>query len=189
MAMKENWNKLDKPARIRLVILALIILWCTYSVIAYTYEIYHLDISQGMVDTKNMGPIWIDGSDFTPIFKALGSGTNGLVILAIYGIYTVAMMVMSVVPMLIYWLAAIRRAENIVWEEAELAKNICGLGGFLGLVIGIGVTGFSTKIPPVWFTLCWLLWAFLLVIIPMRKRLIPSAAPVTQQQNSNGGQM
>ena len=74
-------------------------------------------------------------------------------------------------------------------EEAELAKNICGLGGFLGLVIGIGVTGFSTKIPPVWFTLCWLLWAFLLVIIPMRKRLIPPAAQVTQQQNSNGGQM
>jgi hypothetical protein len=143
--MKENWNKLDKPARIRLVILALIILWCTYSVIAYTYEIYHLDISQGMVDTRNMGPIWIDGSDFTPIFKALGSGTNGLVILIIYGVYTLAMMVMSVVPMLIYWLAAIRRAENIVWEEAELAKNICGLGGFLGLVIGIGVTGFSTK--------------------------------------------
>jgi hypothetical protein len=57
-------------------------------------------------------------------------------------------------------------------EETELAKNICGLGGFLSVVIGVIITKFQTRTPSVWLTLVWLLFAFVGVLLPLRRRLV-----------------
>ena len=191
--MKEKWGTLERAGKVRMVILALIVVWCTYATIAYVYEIWNLDMSSGMVDTKNMGPILIDGSDFTALFKIVGTGANGLRIFAVYVAYTIAITLMSAVPMLLYWLIAIRRAKDVVTDEPELARHICGIGACISFIAGVVLTGFHTKLPAVWLTLCWVLWAFLLVIIPLRKQL-PAAMSQAQinnadAQNINGGQM
>ena len=68
--MKDKWLRTDKAGKIRLIVLALIMAWCAYCVIAYSREIYDLsaDTSSMLIDTKTVGPINIDGSDFTAIF-------------------------------------------------------------------------------------------------------------------------
>ena len=135
--MKEKWGTLERAGKVRMVILALIVAWCTYATIAYVYEIWNLDMSNGMVDTKNMGPILIDGSDFTALFKIVGTGANGLRIFAVYVAYTIAITLMSAVPLLLYWLIGIRRAKDVVSEEPELARHICGIGACISFIVGV----------------------------------------------------
>ena len=173
--MKEKWNRVEKAGKIRLVILAVIIAWCVYCVLGYTWELHNLNIAKGIVDTGGMGSFWVDGTDFswiTALAKVIGGGLNFVVILIVYGSYTLAMMVLCGVPILVYWFFMIRKAEYILEEETELAKNICGLGGFLSVVIGVIITKFQTRTPSVWFTLVWLLFAFVGVLLPLRRRLV-----------------
>ena len=170
--MKEKWNTLERAGKVRMVILALIAAWCTYATIAYVYEIWNLDLQNGMVDVKRMGPILIDGSDFTGLFQLAGAGANGLLLFWVYVAYTVAITLMSAVPMFFYWLIAIRRAKDVAADEPELARHICGIGAVISFIAGIVITGFHSRMPAVWFTLCWAVWSFLLVIIPLRKQYI-----------------
>ena len=173
--MKEKWNRVEKAGKIRLVILAVIIAWCVYCVLAYTWELHNLNIAKGIVDTGGMGSLWVDGTDFswiTALAKAIGGGLNFVVILIVYGSYTLAMMVLCGGPILVYWFFTIRKAEYILEEETELAKNICGLGGFVSVVIGVIITKFQPRTPSVWLTLVWLLFAFVGVLLPLRRRLV-----------------
>ncbi|MBR6256699.1 MAG: hypothetical protein IKR23_04900 [Lachnospiraceae bacterium] len=169
--MKENWSKTDKYGKIRLVILLLICLWCAYCVIAYSYEIYNLEVSSNLIDVKNMGPMLIDGSDFTGIFKLIGTGSNIMVVSAVLGIYGLATAVMCLVPLILFWFIGIRRAEFVSLSEAELAKNICGIGGVISLIGGILITRFNGRMPAVFLTLIWLLPSFIIVVIPLRKKI------------------
>ncbi len=171
--MKDKWLKTDRTAKIRLVILALIMAWCAYCVIAYSREIYDMsaDTSSMLIDTKTVGPINIDGSDFTAIFKGLAAGSNALVVTAVLGVYSAVIAVLTLIPIFLYWLIAIRKAENVSAEEAELAMNICGLAGFISVIGGILITGFSSRMPAVLLTLIWLLPAFPIIVIPLRKRI------------------
>ena len=164
--MKDKWLKTDRTAKIRLVVLALMMAWCAYCVIAYSREIYDLSI-----DTKKVGPVLIDGSDFTDIFKAAAAGSNALVVTAALGGYSAAIAVLTLIPIFLYWLIAIRKAENVSAEEAELAMNICGLAGFISVIGGILITGFGSRMPAVLLTLIWLLPAFPIIVIPLRKRI------------------
>ena len=164
--MKDKWLRTDKAGKIRLIVLALIMAWCAYCVIAYSREIYDLSI-----DTKKVGPVLIDGSDFTAIFKGLAAGSNAMVVTSVLGIYAAATAVFTLIPIFLYWLIAIRKAENVSAEEAELAMNICGLAGFISVIGGILITGFASRMPAVLLTLVWLLPAFPIIVIPLRKRI------------------
>jgi hypothetical protein len=190
--MKDKWKQLAQAGKVRMVVMALIAAWCAYATIEYVYEIWNLELQNVMVDTKHMGPILIDGSNFTAFFKLAGIGVNGLLIFFVYAAYTVAITLMSAVPMLLFWLIAIRRAKDVVSIEPELARHICGIGAVISFCGGVIFTGFHTKLPAVWLTLCWVLWAFFLVIIPLRKRIpaVVAAAQInnTDTQNANGGQ-
>ena len=171
--MKDKWLRTDRAGKIRLIVLALIMAWCAYCVIAYSREIYDMsaDTSSMLIDTKTVGPINIDGSDFTAIFKGLAAGSNALVVTSVLGIYVFATAVFTLIPIFLYWLIAIRKAENVSAEEAELAMNICGLGGFVSVIVGILITGFASRMPAVLLTLVWLLPAFPIIVIPLRKRI------------------
>ena len=94
-----------------------------------------------------------------------------MVVTSVLGIYVAATAVFTLIPIFLYWLIAIRKAENVSAEEAELAMNICGLGGFVSVIVGILITGFASRMPAVLLTLVWLLPAFPIVVIPLRKRI------------------
>ena len=169
--MKEKWLQLDKDGHVRLIFLLLICIWCAYCVIAYSHEIYSGNLGHAVVDTKNMGKIWIDGSDFTGIFSLLGGGANLLVAVVVLGGYSIATIVMTWIPLFLFWLIGIRKLTAVKAEEAELAMNICGLLGAVSLLGGILITLFHSRLPAVWLTLCWLFPCFLFVILPFRKRI------------------
>ncbi|MCR5249282.1 MAG: hypothetical protein K6E50_01605 [Lachnospiraceae bacterium] len=180
--MREKWNKLDAGAKVRMIILALIALWCAYCVIAYSREIYETSIANGTVDTKNMGSVTVDGSDFTPIAQFLGSSFNSLFVFVIIGAYSLVILAICGLPEFFYWLILIRKRSVIQPEESELATYIVGLGAFFGVVGGIVACGFHTRFAPVWFTFCWLIPAFLLLILPFRRRMRAGAPPTDSNQ-------
>ena len=86
------------------------------------------------------------------------------------GIYGLATAVMCLVPLILFWFIGIRRAEFVSLSEAELAKNICGIGGVISLIGGILITRFNGRMPAVLLTLIWLLPSFIIVVIPLRKK-------------------
>ena len=174
--MKAKWLGTGKAGKIRLIILLLIGLWCAYSVICYSYEIYNLQIIDKMVKTDDIGPVIVGWTDFSLLFKAALTGANVLMLLTVYGVTTLVIVVLCVIPLVLFWLIGIRKAQNVTLEEAELARNICGVCGAIGLFGGIVITGFRSRMPAVWFSLCWLLPAFLIVVVQLRKR-IPSDTP------------
>jgi hypothetical protein len=169
--MKENWSNTDKYGKIRLVILLLICLWCAYCVIEYSYEIYNLEISSKLIDVKSIGPMPVDGTDFSGFFKLIGTGGNMMIVSAVFGIYGLATAVLCLVPLILFWFIGIRRAEFVSLSEAELAKNICGIGGVISLLGGILITLFNSRMPAVFLTLIWLIPSFVIVVIPLRKRI------------------
>ena len=169
--MKEKWLQIDRAGKIRLVILALISLWCAYCVIAYCHEIYNLGFNGTVIDTGNIGPINIDGSDFTVIFKLLGTGANTLVVLSVFGIYSVVIVILCLIPIFLFWLIAIRKLTTVSAQEAELAQYTIGLGGVISFLGGILITMFRSRFPAVWLSLIWILPSFLIVVIPLRKRI------------------
>ena len=120
--MKEHWSNTDKNGKIRLIILLLICLWCAYCVIEYSYEIYNLEINSKLIDVKSIGPMPVDGTDFSAFFKLLGAGGNAMIVSAVLGIYGLATAVMCIVPLILFWLIGIRRAGSVSLSEAELAK-------------------------------------------------------------------
>ncbi len=175
--MKEKWLGTARTGKIRLIILLLIGLWCAYSVICYSYEIYNLHISDNTIKTDDIGPVVVGWTDFAGLFKVLLSGGNVIMILTIIGITTLVIAVLCIIPLFLFRLIFVRKAEDVTADEAELSKNICGLCGVISLLGGIVITGFKSRMPAAWFTLCWMLPAFLIVVVPLRKRISPD--PVT----------
>lgn len=169
--MKEKWQQLEKAGKVRLVILAILIAWCVWCVLAYTNEIHQGDLFRGLINTKAMEGIIVDGADFTGLFRLAGGGLNLITVLLIYGSYLVVMTIMSILPFVVYWFFAIRKRAAVTPEEAELAKNLIGIGGLFGVIVGILITGFQTKFPAALFTLCWMIWAILFVLLPLRRRV------------------
>ena len=95
----------------------------------------------------------------------IGSGFAGF---AALGIYAMVILVFSVVLFLLLRFIGIRKTSVVTADECELSMNIIGLGGAAGLLIGIAVTRFNTRMPALIFTLIWMAAAFLLYLIPLR---------------------
>ena len=167
--MKEKWSNTSKSGKLRLIVLMLITLWSAYCVTEYCYEIYNMDYDVGYVDIRTLLPVFPNGSLFTGLIRGFISGN--MVVLGVLLAYILLTAIACLVPQLIYWLIFVSRADVVSAEEAELAMNTCGLGGFISLVGGIVITLFSSKMPAVLLTLIWLLSAFFIIVVPLRKKI------------------
>ena len=167
--MKEKWSNTSNGGKLRLIILMLISLWSAYCVIEFCYEIYNMDYDVGYVYINTLLPLFLNGSLFTGLIQSFIYGN--MVVLGVFLAYILLTVIMCLIPQFIYWLVFVSRADVVSAEEAELAMNTCGIGGVISMLGGIVITLFHSKMPAALLTLIWLISAFIIIVVPLRKKI------------------
>ena len=172
-SIAEKIKCLDTPARVRLVFLALILVWCTYLSAGYAYEFSVPDNMKGaFLDVSDSKDVYVDGSDVTFAVVMLGMAGNlmlGVLFLIVFIIYFGIIFFASLIPVLLLRFVGLRKKYTVDEDEAYLARLMYFIFIGLSLVIGLILTRFTSVLPLVVYTAEWAL-VMLIYILGIRKR-------------------
>ncbi len=163
--MIERIKGLNKGGKIRLCVFMALLLWCIYLGAGYSYSLEGQDpmsqyVMDGMVDTNDIGNVYIDGSDFTLFFRLLGYGANGLIaMLYIFLIilYVVIIVVLSIIPTLVLRFVGLRKKYIVTEDEHKFTKYLYYIAMGISLVSSLILTRFVGIIPCLLFNAAWAL--------------------------------
>ena len=123
----EKIKRLDTSARVRLVFLALILVWCTYLSVGFAYEFSVPDNMKGaFLDVSDIKDVYVDGSDVTFAVVMLGMAGNlmlGVLFLIVFVIYFVIVFFASLIPVLVLRFVGLRKKYTVDEDEAYLSVN------------------------------------------------------------------
>ena len=166
----------DKKTYIRMIFFVLILLWVCWFSVGYSDEIYRGNLSaitDNYTDPSSVNGIYIDGSDFTAIFKVLVFGSNAIItgmFILIICLYSIVVFFAALIPSVIFRLAAMKRTAVITEREYRTCKYIFFGVLAISIIIGMILTHFTGLLYLLLFTLIWEVIVFLLCLYPMRER-------------------
>ena len=163
--MIERIKGLNKGGKIRLCVFMALLLWCIYLGAGYSYSLEgEASLSQHMtnmmVDTDDIDNVNIDGSDFTPIFRLLGYGANGLLALTYFLfiiLFVFIIVVLSIIPTLVLRFVGLRKRYIVTEDEYNFTKYLYFIAMGISLVISLILTRFVGIIPCLLFNAAWAL--------------------------------
>ena len=159
---------LDKPAKIRLCVMAAIIVWCLYLSIGYSYELTNVDnLGNSFLDLSEIGEVSIDGSDFTLLFKALAGTANIAILFMIVFVYVLYMgiiVVASLVPILIFRSAGLKKDCTVKSDEYYVSRTVYYVSIVISVAGGFIITEFGGILSSLLFTGAWALMMLIYII-------------------------
>lgn len=177
--MVEIFKGLDKAAKIRLILFFVLLIWCIYLGVGFSYEIDGRQSLTGGVSGQMAHPsqlngnYMIDGSDFTPLVILLGYGVNG--ILAIFYIFIILVVVvvetvLIFIPVLILRLLGLKEKYEVSEEEYKFIKYSYLVTLGICIIASLIITKFIGIIPTIMFNADWAL-IMLIYVLGYKKRL------------------
>lgn len=155
--------------KIRIVVSIAIMMVLAYFATGLLYELYRYAIKHAMIDT-GVKDIIIDGADFTPIFRLLGAGINAVFEMIMTGIYAGAILLTGLILLIPFRIIGLNKKRCIQRSEYKLVKYAYIIVLVLSFLSGGVITRFSMLIPLFLLNVIWGLLAFLLCVLPLKKR-------------------
>lgn len=161
--MVDRIRHLNKDAKIRLCVFMALMIWCIYLGAGYSYEMEGRDsfskhISESTVDIDEIDDVYVDGSDFTPVMRLLGTGANGLLAFLYIFMEIVIMLViavMSLIPTLVLRFVGLRKKYKVTEDEYKFTKYIYLIAIGISLLLSFILTKFVGIIPCILYTAGW----------------------------------
>ena len=165
-------NNLDKNAWIRIIVFALILIWCSYISIAYSLEANPTGGFDNYIDTSDINDVIIDGADFTMGFRLLGHTLNGFLYFTMLILILVCLLVeavLCVIPTLLIRFIGIKKTSTITPEEYKITKILYFSVIAAAFVIGLILTRFVGILITLLYTAEWA-GILLIYLLALRSR-------------------
>lgn len=175
--MIDRIKGLDKSAKIRLGLFIALLIWCIYLGASCFIgkdggNIMASGLDENMVDPSEVGDVSIDGADFSPLVRLLGSGLNGLfafIYVIVIAVFFLVIAFLSAVPTLVLRFVGLRKKFYVTEDEYKLTKYLYFIAIVIGLLLNLILTRFVGIIPCILLTLSWTL-IVLIYVIGVKKR-------------------
>lgn len=154
--------------KIRIAVSSVIMMILAYFATSYLYEFYQLGIKHFLVDTSDINDIIIDGSDFTPVFKLLGGGFNGILLVIITGVYAVIILIVGLILLIPFRLIGLNKKRCIEKLEYKIVKCAYVIILTLSFLIGGILTRFSFLILLFLLNAIWGLLVLTFCVVPLK---------------------
>ncbi len=156
-------------SKIRMTAFAIICLIMTYFSVGYIFELYDVMENNTIVNLDDTEDIYIDGADFTPIFKLIGTGTNIFVSVILTGIYAVIILVTSLVLSILFHIIGLSKKRQPCAQEYYISKIIFITAVIISVLLGGFLSHFSLIIQLIIFNIIWSPIVFVLCVFPFRR--------------------
>lgn len=160
---------MTRESKIRMTVFAIICLIMNYFAVGYMIELYGIFDKNILIDMKDVEDVYIDGADFTPIFKMIGVSANIFVSVFMAGTYGVIIFVISLVLSILFNIIALSRKRQIAPEEYAIAKKIFAAALLISVLLGGLLSHFSLIIQLLIYNAIWSLWVFAFCIHPFKR--------------------
>lgn len=166
--MREDFDKLDKDEKKRIIIFVVVTLISAMFAIAYVWEWCGL-FKEQLIDTKDMD-VSVDGADFNWFFMPLATGLNSFLMMISEVLYEIFLILFNLLFYGLLGLIALRKVNHICEEEYKLTKQIFKIVVIASAVISVIITKFNLLLPVALFMLPMVLLGNLLYLWPLKNR-------------------
>lgn len=155
---------MNLAGKIRVIIFFVILIILAYFSVRFTCDIYNIDITNLVIDTNDTDKVYVDGSDFTPIYSLIGMGANFFFAALSYVLYTVFVLLVSLLLVLLLRFIGIRKGTQISEQEQKISKWMFMGITFTSVIIGLILTRGTLIIHLLIYTLIWVAVVWLIYI-------------------------
>lgn len=166
--MREDFEKLDKDEKKRIIIFMVVTLASAVFAIAYAWEWCGL-FKEQLIDTKDMD-VSVDGADFNWFFMPLATGLNSFLMMISEVFYEIFLILFNLLFYGLLGLIALRKVDHIREEEYKLTKQIFKIAVIASTVISVIITKFNLLLSVALFMLPMVLLGNLLYLWPLKNR-------------------
>ena len=163
-----SYNRLDTAAKIRLVIFALIMLWGVFLSVYFSRVIFEIRFGDRLINVSDINDIDAGGFDLTWVARffsrSIDVGASFIMVI----IYAALVLLLTMIPMFIFRIVALKRSVETYPEEADLGKKIMLIAFILVAFLSFLVTEGTVYLPMLVFSLMWYSSGFLCYILQIK---------------------
>ena len=159
---------MNKPGKIRILILTVITLIMVYLSVGYTYEMSQFFLFPPL----DSGEIYIDGSDFTLLFKMMAFGMNSAMAVFLGIVYFVIVLIAGAILIIPFRLIGIRKDSRITIQEYKISKIIICASSPVSVVVGLILSRFSGAVYILTYTAVWVCLIIFVYLLALKKKTV-----------------
>ena len=183
-------TKMSRPGIARIIVFSVILILLAYFSVGYTYETFNTSLKQQFIDVDDINNINIDGSDFTPGFRILGTGINSFLALMTFGTYAIVILVVSAIFIVPFRFIGLRKNSIVTDTEKKITKAVFAGAVAISIIVSLIITRMTMIVPLLIYTAMWAGMAFCIYVLAiMLHRDRGSGYNDAQIRNNGGGQI
>lgn len=155
--------------KIRLAFFIGIVLFLLICSAYYSAAFRNLFYSDQLFDSPDH--VYVDGADVASVFQLMTSAANSFVLTLTSFFYVLFVVIGNIIFFLILRLAAIKKDSEVSGSEYRISLRVMLISTAVIFIVSVVITGFSFVLYN--FSLFWQipLFAFLLYLLPLKKRI------------------
>ena len=128
----DRYRRLDTAAKVRLAVFSLVMLWGAGLSVYFSWRVFELRFGDH-------------------ILKGLFTGVSALMVV----VYALLILILTMIPMYLFQMIALKKGVETYPEEASLGKMIMAVCFVIVVVLGLIVTEGMIYLPLIVFSLMW----------------------------------